>query len=61
MGLAGPWMGSPSLSTGFFFVFFYLINQGGQATVSKNGSFIATLCSRRLSKMLRLSVFARLG
>jgi hypothetical protein len=45
----------------YFFLFFYLINRGGQATASENGLFTVTVCPRRLSRTPRLSVFAHLG
>jgi len=62
MGSVGLWMGLAGLSAGFlfFFVFFNLINRGGQATTLKNKSFTVTLVPRLLRKTTWLRVFAHL-
>ena len=57
-GLGGPMMGSAGSST--FYLFFYLINQGGPPIATKNGSFTVIFGPRRLLKKPRLIVFARL-
>jgi hypothetical protein len=49
-------------SMGFLlFLFFYFINRGGNQTASENRPFAETFLPRRLQKMPRLIVFARLG
>jgi hypothetical protein len=45
----------------FFFLFLYLIYRGGHQTALKKVQFTVTFGPRRLTKMPRLSSFARLG
>jgi hypothetical protein len=62
MGSAGPWMGSAGLSTSFlFFLFFYLINQGGHQTALENVSLTVTFDLSRFGCSPRKIVLARLG
>ena len=61
MGSTGLSMGSSGLSMDFFFfLFFYLINSGGQATDLENNLFTVTFIPRRLQKATRLIIFAGL-
>jgi hypothetical protein len=59
-GLGAPVDRIVGLVHGFFLVF-YSINRGEQATASKIVSFTVTFGSRRLACPPRLSVFARIG
>ena len=56
------WMCSSGLSMSFpYFCFFYTINRGRRATASENRSFTVTLPPRRLRKIPRLIIFARIN
>ena len=58
-GLGGPRMGLPGF---FFFLFkFFLLTEAGSKTASVNVGLTVTVVPRRLQKLPRLMLFARLG